>query len=105
MYSCNLFFPQVKEFDEKILRHHINRTAINIDYSSLLNGNIKSVVRWIIGFGDENIDRCFWEGGGRDQEYDAVYIKEDIISNFFEQIQKLESREKECDIKIADYIK
>ena len=89
MYGCNLFFPQVKEFDEKILRHHINRTAIDIDFSSQLNGNIKSVVRWIIGFGDENIDRCLCEGGGVKEirniiEYDSVYNKEDIISNFFE---------------------
>ena len=102
LFGCNLFYPQANELDENVIEKHINENAVNDDGK-------RSLVYWIRGWRDKNIEQMYERGGeiktiAKKLETEDFYCVDAIREQFSCQIDKLIKRENTCDIKISDFI-
>lgn len=112
LFGVNLFYPQYLGYgneEDGRLDWHFMGESVSLDMYELdkqeeLRSRAKSVaVR------DAYIDKMYDEGQVTDKivweiENGIMYDHDEIRDNFSRQIDKLKDRERECDIKISDYI-
>lgn len=107
LYGTNLYFPQVEkgalENYEGFLKHFAEDALGYRENHSEQKNAVKN-----IGFLDVNLN-TIWNGLPVEViknkiENEIIYNKEDIISRFEREIEKLKNREEKCDIVISDYI-
>jgi hypothetical protein len=105
LYGCNLFFPQYAKDD-------VNKSVFYLNYSKR-NVNISpeqmDIIEGLCSIHDQNIDLLFSKGCDLNslEEYvqsKDVYSKEEIVSNFEDELCKIKKREEQCSISISDYI-
>lgn len=107
LFGCNLFWPQLRSGKvrerKRAWEKHIGENRIReIDDMYQLN-----IIR-SMDYDDEYIESVFEKESVSEivksiLEND-LYRKDDILDNFKKQMMKIQEREKNCSIKIADYI-
>ena len=114
LFGVNLFFPQLKrcEKEEMNYRHQLHLNEEAIDISKISKGGVERIkdlsantLMWI----DVFLEHLYRNGGGISEikyaiENEDFFSKEQIIENFDNELIKLKKRERECDIKISDFI-
>lgn len=109
LYGYKFFWPQVTERFDNIDNLHLGNDRIPEKDLNNLSYAARGPVRWMIGWHDKYIERALEKGIDIDEIidnclYKDVFQPEEIRSVFLEAINKLIEREKDCDVKISDYI-
>ncbi len=118
IYGCNMFFPQINyafcPFDNTsriaYMDRHLNSEAIDAEsLNEPGKTSAQNFTQMTRGRGDAYIDTKFYEGASieeikKDILEKQIWTATEIQSNFDTELNKIKSREKDCDFIISDII-